>query len=263
MISSFTLFGLEIQMYGICIVLGLAAVSVAVYFLNKKHGTSNDDSILLYAYGVLFGFIGAKSLYLVTIYQYIDWSRIFEWEYLTLLMSGGYVFYGGLVLGTLGVIVACYFEKKPWEVQFPILITGIPLAHAFGRIGCALVGCCYGIPYDGIGSITYTHSAIAPNNVALLPTQLIEVCFNLILFSILFYLNYKKLNLDRTVIIYFMSYGIYRFIIEYFRYDAERGKWLAFSTSQWISLFLIFLTILYIIVGRKLLKTRKEKRENN
>ena len=45
-----------------------------------------------------------------------------------------------------------------------------PLFHTFGRVGCFLAGCCYGIPAPPAGQgVTFRVSPVAPNGVALLP----------------------------------------------------------------------------------------------
>ena len=58
--------------------------------------------------------------------------------------------------------------------------------------GCAAAGCCYGIPYDGIGAVVYTESLIAPEHVSLFPVQALEAVLNLMLAAALFLYVYKK-----------------------------------------------------------------------
>ena len=123
--------------------------------------------------------------------------------------------------------------------------------HTIGRIGCFLVGCCYGIPYAGIGNITYTNSQFAPNNINLFPVQIVESICNLIIFIILT-TNYKKFS-NKTIELYLILYGITRFSLEFLRGDEIRGQILCMSTSQWISL-------IFVLVGMiKFYKEYKNK----
>ncbi len=46
---------------------------------------------------------------------------------------------------------------------------------------------------------------------------------------------------------YLIGYGIERFILEFFRYDSIRGIFFGLSTSQWISIILIPIGILFFI----------------
>ena len=52
--------------------------------------------------------------------------------------------------GPPAAIVFCYFYLKrkglpTWRTA-DIILPYLPLGHAFGRIGCFLNGCCYGLP---------------------------------------------------------------------------------------------------------------------
>ena len=44
---------------------------------------------------------------------------------------------------------------------------------------------------------------------------------------------------------YLIGYGVIRFILEFFRYDAFRGIYGVFSVSQWVSLALIVLGLFF------------------
>ncbi len=134
-----------------------------------------------------------------------------------------------------------------------IYIPCLPLAHAFWRIGCALTGCCYGIPYDGPGAVIYDHSIIAPDKVRLFPVQLTETVINLLITVVLlFYIFNRKGRTNHSIAIYCVLYGTARFILEFLRCDLERGKFLWFSTSQWISLILIDTVIIYGLKRREI-----------
>ena len=51
--------------------------------------------------------------------------------------------------------------------------------------------------------------------------------------------------------IYLLCYGIFRFIIEFFRGD-DRGKLFGFmSPSQWISIFFIMIAIIYFVILKR------------
>ena len=162
-------------------------------------------------------------------------------------MRGGFVFYGGLAGGILGLMVCkkiCRISVwKYAETYIPCL----PLVHAFGRIGCALTGCCYGIPYDGIGAIVYHHSIIAPNNTTLFPIQVVEAGADLlIVVSLLVYIFKKRKSQQNSILLYCTLYASVRFVLEFLRYDLDRGQFLWFSTSQWISLAVIGLSLIHI-----------------
>lgn len=205
-----------------------------------------DNFILAAAFGGLGGMIGAKLLYLLVSWNKIDFSRLMELSYVSELMRGGFVFYGGLAGGVLGLMICkklCGISVwKYAEIYIPCL----PLVHAFGRMGCTLTGCCYGIPYDGIGAIVYHHSIIAPNNITLFPVQVVEAGADLLIVVILLvYIFKKRKSHQNSIILYCTLYAAVRFILEFLRYDLDRGQFLWFSTSQWISLAVIGIVAIY------------------
>ena len=74
------------------------------------------------------------------------------------------------------------------------------------------------------------------------PTQLFEAIFLLIMFAICFYLTMKK-DFKYTFCVYLISYGVFRFLIEFLR-DDDRGSFIpGLSPSQFWSLIMIPLGI--------------------
>ena len=73
------------------------------------------------------------------------------------MQRGGLVFFGA----PLGAVVALFIVRRALHIRLgrylDLSIPAIPAAHAMGRIGCLLGGCCYGEPYAGALSIVYTH----------------------------------------------------------------------------------------------------------
>ena len=225
-----------IPYYGLMIVLGLFAAFWVAYFQVKKYNLSMDDFTLIAATSGLFAIIGSKLLFFVVSWKYIDFKRLTELKYLNEIMAGGFVFYGGLI-GT-------YLRYCT-----PV----IPTLHFFGRIGCYLVGCCYGEPFKSHFSVTYTHSLFAPNNIQLFPTQLAEAAV-LLLIAVFLLIYINKFKGKHAFELYIVLYGIIRFILEFFRYDSYRGIISGFSTSQYISIFLILSVLFFLLYKKKQIK---------
>ena len=178
----------------------------------------------------------------------IDLSRIFELAYLKLLLRGGLVFYGGLIGGIIGVGLAGLIHKCDVGLYVSQCIGCLPIAHAFGRIGCLTEGCCYGIPYEGPLAAVYENSIAAPSGISLFPVQLLEAVINLIIAAVLTAVVIKTRASRIVIPLYGLMYGISRFLLEYLRYDLdERGGFLMFSTSQWISLALVLCSVVVMI----------------
>ena len=130
-----------------------------------------------------------------------------------------------------------YRQQQSLQCYLTCIAPAVPLAHAFGRIGCFFAGCCYGIPFDPpIGICLKNAISNAPKEIPLFPVQLLESILNLIL-ALILQICFRKLQKKERVIPFYLSaYAVIRMVTEQFRYDAERGIWLGLSTSEWISI---------------------------
>lgn len=244
-----------IPWYGLFIVLGIAAGALLGYFLIRANRMDYDDFIQTACFVGLGAMAGAKLLYLIVSWRSIDFSRITDPEYLNALMGGGFVFYGGLIGGLTGLYLCGKILHIPVTDYARTAIPVIPLVHAFGRIGCAFAGCCYGVPYDGPGAVVYTESIAAPTGVPLFPVQAVEAAGNLVIAAILCMYgenclrNGKK---SKSVQLYLVLYAILRFALEFVRYDdSERGILMGLSTSQWISIGICAVVTAMEILSRR------------
>ena len=161
-------------------------------------------------------------------------------------------FYGGLIGGAAFFLIYHKFviKKKYPTSNFTndvllIAPSCICVAHAFGRIGCFLAGCCYGIETESSLGVLFPGM-----EHKVYPTQLFESAFLFILFAILFVLAYKY-KCKYTISIYLLSYGIFRFLLEFIRGDERGSYFLSLSPSQWISIIAVVLSIVLFIFMRK------------
>lgn len=223
-------------MYGICIVLGLFAAAFFMIYDCKKNNVLWENAVIIGLSGVFFGFLGAKLLYLIVTYTPKELLEMIREKEFESLISGGFVFYGGLIAGVISTFFVAKLLKSNIRDYENTLIKIIPLVHCFGRIGCFCSGCCYGKPTTSPIHVIFEEPlSDAPAGVPLIPTQLYEAGFNFILFLVLWFID-RKFKLRILLPIYLLAYGAERFIIEFFRYDEIRGIYFGFSTSQWISI---------------------------
>ena len=231
--------GLFIPYYGLCIVLGASFASLAGWVQARIFQKSFDDLITLAGCAALGGILGAKLLYLAVSWREIDWLRLGEPAYLAAVMGGGFVFYGGLIGAALGAFAGGRIFRISVQDYLRLAVPCLPLAHAFGRLGCGLAGCCYGIPCDGPGAVVYENSLVAPAGIPLFPVQFLEAVLLFALALSLFL--YTDVNPKRPKkygwTAYLLTYAVLRFFLEYLRGD-DRGNYLGWSTSQWLSLIL-------------------------
>ena len=257
----FHLFGLQIPAYGTMIALGLVLANAAAVIMARRRGEDLNDFILTEAWCVLCGFAGAKALYLIVSARQIDWSAVRGVAGVNALMSGGFVFYGGLIGGLIGWFLAAKIHKIDAVGIVKRAAFMVPLIHGFGRIGCFCAGCCYGVPYEGPGAVVFPEGPYTLPGVPLFPVQLTEAAVLFVLAALLLGLQLRtdrRAAADGTaprawtypVELYFLVYGAARFVLEFLRYDDVRGHIGALSTSQVISLAAVAAGIVLIILKK-------------
>lgn len=252
----FDIFGFIIPSYGLMIGLGVVLANVIAFGLIKKRKHDPNDFVVLEGYTFLGGFLGAKLLYILVSLKEIEWNRMLELDYFNQVMQGGFVFYGGLIGGLILVFVAGKLHRIRAIEYVRTYIFLIPFIHSFGRVGCFLAGCCYGVPYDGKGAVCYPEGAFAPSGIPLFPVQLVEAVLLLYIAVGLLFLQ-LKLNWNYTIETYLVAYSFVRFGLEFLRYDEARGYFLNVSTSQWISIGMIGTAACFFIVEKRATKKPK------
>ena len=242
-------FRYTIPSYWLMCICGLLASCVLLYARRRRFGIASDDTLHIVLLGAIGAIIGAKALYflviapkLIRLVPQIDWS----YQTLEMLLSGGYVFYGGLFGGLLAAVSYCRRYRISLRAAADFYAPALPLFHVFGRIGCFLAGCCWGI--EAPWGVVYTHSLAAPNGVTLFPVQLTEAVCNLAICMVLL-LRERRLSgrqpTGGALLLYAALYACVRFLLEFWRGDAVRGHFLIFSTSQWISVLILFAIGIY------------------
>ena len=160
-------------------------------------------------------------------------------------LGGGFVFFGGLLLGSLFIFFYCFLLKKFNPYSLYCILPAVCFSHALGRVGCYFSGCCF-------GKICNLSWGIFKRNGGSHPVQIYESFFLILLgiYLILKIFNDNKRNIQEKFYkystVYLISYSIFRFFIEFLRGDRLRGLYWGFSTSQYVSFF-IFISLLYIL----------------
>lgn len=253
--------GRGVPTYGICAVAGFLVSLLYVIFAGKRRKTERlwrdaADSFLIGALGAV---VGGKLLYLLlmlpNLVRDLSEGRDMSW-FVSHYLTSGMVFYGGLFGAILFSRLTARYLGTPISSLYSLLVPALSLTAGFGRIGCFFTGCCYGRETDCPVSVTFRYSLNAPNGVPLVPVQLYEAGFDFFLFFFLIWLG-KKGHEEGLLSVYLGLYAVFRFVLEFFRGDAIRGHFLFLSTSQWISLGILF--VLFLLKGRKKLHIMDSK----
>lgn len=252
----FQIGSIPIHTYGFLIAIGfLIAVSV-VKRLGIKEGIDPNVTVDYAFWTLVTGFIGARVLFVITRWEYFmrDPIAIFKiWE-------GGLVFLGGPIAAVPFTI--WYMRKhslKFWKTT-DAMISGLVIAHAFGRLGCFSAGCCYGRPTGGDWGLRFQSELVdvSLRGIPLHPTQLYESFSLIVLFFGLLWVQKHKIFDGQTFLTYFLAYPIIRSIIEVFRGDQIRGFVIegVLSTSQFISGLIFIAAVVAYVVRYRTAKTQ-------
>ena len=255
MIGSFDFFGREISSYMLCALAGIMVTGVFAFIKAKKNNLDEVMMTFMLMFSVIGVLIGGHLLFAVTnldkLWLFGKVRSFGDFIAVVSVIFGGQVFYGGL-FGGIGaaLLLAKITRLEDFSGYTDIMAAGVPLFHFFGRIGCFLGGCCYGIESD-FGFTTHNALISSANGVNRFPVQLFEAGFCLLITAFILRLSRCEKLKGRLFYIYLFTYAIGRFILEFFRGDSYRGFLLGLSTSQIISVVIIISVTVYFFVARK------------
>lgn len=243
----FQIGGFKLPMYGLMIATGYLLALFYIFKKNKAAGLNKENLSDLLFYLLLMGIIGGKLFYVLTYWGQLGGTFGARLGFVIRNFQYGFVFYGGFLLAMATFFIFSKKKKLPMIPTAELITASLPLAHAFGRIGCFFAGCCYGRPTDSVFGVIFDNpQGEVPAYLMgrpIHPVQLYEAFGNLIIFAILNVILSRELRegrlRGRVFCSYMLMYGVLRFSLEFFRGD-DRGTGLfALSPAQTISIFLI------------------------
>ncbi len=241
---------LHIPSYSLMVIVGLAAFTLCAILLfekiEKKPQRVTNRLLIVSVFG--FAALVLSAFLFNSLFHSIEKGRI---------VLGGITWLGGVLGGfpTLIFLIHRFCPHVQGEAleTFSLLVPGITLGHAFGRVGCFLGGCCYGGVTDSVLGVSFPAGSAAARvypaegggSLPVLPTQLFEAVFELSLFLFMLLL-FRRLK-HRFLTVYCFGYGTFRFLMEFLRGDDRGATGLVLTPSQCISLLLIVLGVLLVL----------------
>ncbi|MEI6790578.1 MAG: prolipoprotein diacylglyceryl transferase [Myxococcaceae bacterium] len=270
-----------IHTYGALIVIGFLLALQVSKWQAKKLGLYETDALDFGFWALTGGLIGARVVFIA-----VDWQDYFIKQpfveipslgisipRVLALWQGGLVFWGGFLGGFVACVLFTRARKLPKMLFFDIMVLGLPLAQAFGRLGCVSAGCCYGGALSSENSVglrfppgsaafdtlintssteVKTYMVEHAHTWPLFPSQLAEALGALVIFGILVWMSSRKRFHGQLILTYAVLYSVMRSCLELFRGDAERGYVIngILSTSQFISLCVVIIALIIFAVMR-------------
>lgn len=253
MFPGFTLFGKYISSYMLTSLAGIFTACPLAISRYKKRGGNDISMIFVFLFGAIGCAVGMHLLYGITNIQH--WSRLFSagsfqefWD-AAIFIFGGSVFYGGLIGGLFAGYLCMKHQKLDYGLTSDCAAPSIALFHAFGRIGCFLGGCCYGVEWEH--GITFHNALVeSANGVPRVPVQLFDAGLEFALFGLLSLMLAKGWLKNRLLAVYLLIYPVGRFALEFLRGDDYRGFLFGLSTSQIISIGVFAAAVVFLVMKR-------------
>lgn len=265
----------SIAFYGMVIALGMVLAFIFIMREAKRVGYKQDDFMDLFIFGIIFGVIGARIYYVI--FSWDDYKnnllQIFN------IRGGGLAIYGGIIGGTITVIVLCHIKKLNFWKCADVIVFGVLIGQICGRWGNFFNREAFGgytdglfamrIPIDAVNraqDITAEMKAniVTVNGIDCIqvhPTFLYESLFNLCVFIFLLWYRKRKKFDGEIFFLYIGLYGLGRSIIEGLRTDQLQLPGTSIPVSQLLGLCLFVGSAAYLWYGhyRKLIKEWSKK----
>lgn len=259
--TAFTVFGIDIQWYGIIITVGLVLAMLYCFPRMKRFGIDADRAIDAVIGGVIGGIIGARTYYVILRWdQYSgDWKSIFN------LRNGGLAIYGGLIGAVVFGLLVCKLRKVKMLPMLDIAVIGFLIGQGVGRWGNfvnqeafgANTGSIFGMTGGTIQQTIINESAYLDGSMyqagleisekyAVHPCFLYESVWCLLGFALLALYSKRRKYDGQLLLMYLTWYGAERFVVEGLRTDSLMiGN---IRASQALSAVLVVVSVIIQII---------------
>ena len=259
--KNFSIFGFTIAYYGVVIVIGMLIAMALIMYTAKRFGENPDMYYDVSLMAILIGIVGARAYYV-----FFSWDMYKDdlWQIFN-IRNGGLAIYGGILFGTLTVLVYSRVKKKSFLHMADILILGVVFGQIMGRWGNFFNREAFGEYTDGLFAMQLPVSAVRQNEITqamwdhavtingvefiqVSPTFLYESLWNLGLLVILLFLIGRKRFDGQVFLTYVMGYGLGRMWIEGLRTDQLLVPQTAIPISQLLSGVMVVAAVIGLIV---------------
>ena len=247
---AFKLFGVEIAWYAVLITFGMICCITYAVFQARKVGITFDDVIDYALFTIPIGVIGARLYYVLSEPEHY---KTF-WDVIN-IREGGLAIYGGIIAGTITVLIVSHFKKIKFLAFGDCVAPGVLLAQGIGRWGNFMNGEAFGYETDWFCRMGLQNPLTAGQYMEVHPTFLYESLWNLlgVLVVYLFAKFIGKKYDGQLVLMIFGWYGFGRMFIEGLRTDSLYIPGTELRTSQVLAaaIFVVCLGLLIYFLIKK------------
>ncbi len=252
-LPSFHVFGFLVPVYFLDISIAFILSMLWLVKRADRRGLSRNRALDASLVLMITGFVGSRLFHVVVeepAYYAARPSLVFD------VWSGGFVWYGGALLGAAAAVLFLKWKREPVGVWLDLFAPVCALGYALGRVACVLTGCCYGrvmrLP-EFLGGELVRH-----------PTQSYAVVSELIALALLVW--FERLHHERRgpswfrdllfepgqlFFVWLCLHAIGRIFMEQFRDDPRGPELLGSSVSTWLSVALLGASAVLLLIRRR------------
>jgi len=251
---AFTIGSVEVKWWSIIFVISVLVILLWLWRFGRGFGIKPEFVVGLVAVAVLVGLVVSRLVHI------IDMPDYYASHPAEVIGLEGLTIFGGILGAALGSWIYCRLRGVSFAPLIDMAVPGIILAQAVGRIGCTINGCCGGEPTSLPWGFIYTHldSQASYLGVAVHPTQVYQIIWNLIVFAILFWVLRGRLKPDGSLFIAYLAlYSAGALTIRFFR--AGTSFLGPLHEGQLISVLILAVTIPLLIARTRWVKGQAEE----
>jgi len=240
---------LAVRWYGMMYLLGFIISYFIIGHLSRRRSLGIDhdgvsDLLFYAALGVILGGrLGYTLFYKFSYYLSHPLEILAIWE-------GGMSFHGGLLGVVVSVMLFCKRRQLSVLLTGDILVTAAAVGLGLGRVGNFINGELWGRVTDVPWGMVFPQAGPLPRH----PSQLYEAFLEgLVLFVVLWLLHRKNPRPGIPFFSFFLLYGLFRFVVEFFRQpDQHLGfLWAGATMGQLLSLPMVLVGVMGLLAIRQ------------
>ena len=130
--TAFTIFGIDIQWYGIIITTGLILAMLYCFSkMKKRYGIDPDRAIDVIIGGIIGGIIGARTYFVI--FKWDEYAG--NWKEIINVRNGGLAIYGGIIGSFIVGMIICRIRKVKILPMMDLMCLGFLIGQSVGRWG--------------------------------------------------------------------------------------------------------------------------------
>lgn len=176
----------------------------------------------------------------------------FSFTYVANMMNGepplskiGLSSMGGMIGTIISIVAMSFIFKEQKEHYIRCYIMSLPLIYGVSKMACFLVGCCYGMEYNGPFCVKYISNGVMTPGHCVFPVQLAE-SISFVVLALIFFILAGHKNTKNMVWYEIICCCLLKFLLDYLRDRTD----MSLSINQKACIMVSILIMIYIAIQK-------------